>query len=51
MLELTKKRDLEVAHGDADSLLREIALDTVIYTAEQRVELVRLYDLVGKWYA
>lgn len=48
--ECVSNGDTESAHGTADGILCEIALDTEL-TKEQREELVALYVEVDKWYA
>lgn len=46
----TRGTATEEGHVRADEILCEIAADTTL-TKEQRLELVALYNKIGKWYA
>jgi hypothetical protein len=48
--ECVNNNDAEVAHQNADRLLKKVALHTGLSKA-QREELVNLYSKVRKWYA
>lgn len=50
LLDCVANGDQEIAHIDADNRLKEVALHTNL-TYQERLELVRLYDKVSKWYA
>jgi hypothetical protein len=45
-----ENEDTEIAHGDADTILCDIAMSTTL-SAEERQKLVELYEQVDKWFA